>query len=96
MRQLRLTPAARSDLRAIYREGVRQFGEAQARRYLNTLTAELRFIGEFPLAVRLREEFIPPLRIHPVSAHVIIFVVTDDEVHITRIRHGREDWNPNG
>lgn len=95
MKPLRLTPIARSDLRTIYREGVRLFGEVQARRYFNLLTEELRFIEAFPLAVRLRDEFVPAVRIHPAGAHVIIFDVMETEIIVARIRHGREDWKPN-
>jgi len=95
MKPLRLTPAARADLRTIYQEGVRRFGDVQARRYFDRLTEELRFIESFPLAVRLRDEFVPAVRIHPAGAHVIIFDVRETEIIVARIRHGREDWNPN-
>jgi len=91
--KVRLTPAARADLRAIYREGVRLFGQVQAARYIAVLEQALRFIGDFPLAVRLRPEFNPPLRVHPVSAHIIVFDVAQGEVIVVRIRHGREDWD---
>lgn len=93
--QGRLTPLAGSDLRAIYLEGLRLYGEAQARRYLLRLSEEMRFIREFPFVPRLREEFVPPVRVHPVAAHVIIFEVREEEVIIARIRHGREDCTPN-
>jgi toxin ParE1/3/4 len=89
---LRLTPAARDDLRAIFREGVRLFGEQQARRYLEQLGNELRFVGDFPQAVRLRDEFNRPVRVHRFNAHIIIFDIVGDEVVVARIRHGHEDW----
>ena len=90
--KLRLTPAARDDLRAVFREGIRLFGEKQARRYLGQLDRDLRFVADFPEAVRLRDEFSRPVRIHRSGAHIIIFDIVSDEVVVARIRHGREDW----
>lgn len=90
--KLRLTPAARDDLRAVFREGVRLFGEQQARRYLGQLERELHYVADFPEAVRLRDEFSRPVRIHRFGAHIIVFDIISDEVVVARIRHGREDW----
>jgi toxin ParE1/3/4 len=89
---LRLTPAAEHDLRSIFKDGVRLFGEAQARRYVEQIGKALRFVGDFPEAVRLREEFYRPVRVHRAGAHVIIFDIVGDEVIVARIRHGHEDW----
>jgi toxin ParE1/3/4 len=90
---LRLTLLAQDDLRSILREGIRLFGEQQARRYLEQLGKELRFIADFPEAVRLRDEFYRPVRVHRFNAHVIIFDIVENEVVVARIRHGHEDWS---
>ncbi len=93
---VRISRQALSDLQAIYRQGVRQFGEQQATAYQQALNEAFRFIAAFPNANRARAEFAKPYRIHRHQAHLIFYRVEDDEVHITRIRHGHEDWNPNG
>lgn len=90
--RLRLTHLAQEDLRSIFREGVRLFGEQQARSYLGQISKELRFVGDFPQAVRMRDEFYRPVRVHRFNAHVIIFDIIGDEVVVARIRHGHEDW----
>lgn len=92
---VRISRQALSDLQAIYRQGVHQFGERQATAYQQALNEAFQFIAEFPNANRAREEFAKPYRIHRLQAHLIFYRVGDGEVHITRIRHGREDWNPN-
>lgn len=49
-------------------------------------------LADQPRMARLRTEFVPPVRIHPHAAHVIVFEETDAGIVILRVRHGREDW----
>lgn len=89
---VRISRRALADLQAIYRQGVRQFGAQQATAYQQALNEALRFIAEFPEASRARTELVKPYRIHRHQAHLVFYRVQDDEVYITRIRHGHEDW----
>ena len=88
----RLSVAARQDVIDIFLRSEEMFGEAQAARYHADLHATFAFLGDNPGAARVRREFEPEVRVHPHKAHVIVYVVDDDEVLIVRIRHGREDW----
>ena len=57
------------------------------------LAKTFEFLAENPQAARLREEIDPPVRIHPVQAHLVVYRVDDDgDVFVIRIRHGHEDW----
>lgn len=88
----RLSAQAEADLIGIYVEGLRAFGMAQAERYQDRLEQALSLIGETPELARLRPEITPPVRIHPVEAHLIVYLTDDKGVRILRIRHHRENW----
>ncbi|PBB64827.1 plasmid stabilization protein ParE [Mesorhizobium sp. WSM4312] len=37
---------------------------------------------------------IPPMRIHPFKAHLVVYrIEADGHILIVRIRHGHEDWS---
>jgi len=91
--KFRLSRQALVDLNAIYRQGVRQFGEQQAAIYQQALKETFRFIAEFPEASRVRTEFNRPYRVHRHQAHLIFYRLEDGKVYIARIRHGHEDWS---
>lgn len=88
----RLSRRAEEDVIQLYLAGVRQFGAAQAERYYEGLERAFEFLAAHPLAARERFEIVPPVRIHPYKAHLVVYVVDDDGVLILRVRHGREDW----
>ena len=51
------------------------------------------FLGDHPRAARLREEILPPVRVHRYQSQLIVYEVSeDDEVLVLRVRHGHEDW----
>lgn len=89
---IRLSAAAREDLKSILREGLRRFGETAAFRYNEDLKRLLHLIGETPFMARERDEFEPPIRVHPFRSHIIIYQIEEDHVLVLRIRHGHEDW----
>ena len=89
----RLTAKAAQDIGKIYLNGVRQFGPRQADEYHALLERSFRFLARNPLAARERPEFSPPVRIHPVQSHIVIYrVEVDGDVLVIRVRHGHEDW----
>ena len=93
MVRYRLTRAASDDIMAIFVDGVERFGLLQADLYHAGLAAAFERIAEYPFAVRLREEIVPPVRVRRFRAHLILYdLVEDDRPLILRVRHGREDW----
>lgn len=96
---LKLSKAAEADLIDIYLHGAQTFGQVQAERYQDRLDRALLTLVATPKLARERFEISPPVRVHPVQAHIIVYRIEEDStVHILRIRHQREDWvdNPGG
>jgi toxin ParE1/3/4 len=90
----RLTQSAVEDIHAIYRYGAQQFGLKQADAYHSQLERAFEFLAINPLAARARLELSPPVRIHPVGSHLVIYQVDEDGVLlIIRVRHAHEDWS---
>lgn len=88
----RLSSKAQDDLVAIYIEGAREFGIAQADAYHSALEGVFTLLGDYPEMARLREEIAPPVRIHPFKSHIVVYEVEGGEVTILRVRHARENW----
>ncbi|MDO6591501.1 type II toxin-antitoxin system RelE/ParE family toxin [Loktanella sp. D2R18] len=90
----RLSQKADADLISIYLNGIENYGYAQTEGYMDKIDSMIELIVQSPKIARLREEISPPVRIHPVGAHIIIYLIDDHRmVRILRIRHGRENWS---
>ncbi|MBJ6137318.1 type II toxin-antitoxin system RelE/ParE family toxin [Marinobacter litoralis] len=88
-----LSRKAEEDIIAIYLHGLENFGEAQAAKYHAQLGACFEFLAQNPYAAAERVEISPPVRIHPIGVHIVIYQITDSgSVFIVRVRHEREDW----
>jgi len=89
----RLSLEAEEDVIGIAEAGVRLFGTTQARKYHDELFAIFDLIAANPRMARERHEIVPPMRIHPFKAHLIVYRVHETgDVFIVRVRHGHEDW----
>ncbi|MCH8537040.1 MAG: type II toxin-antitoxin system RelE/ParE family toxin [Alkalimonas sp.] len=89
----RLSELAEQDLIDIFLYGAKTFGVKEARRYHQQFTRTFEFLAEHPKAAPLRQEINPPVRIHPIGQHLVIYQqVADHCIFIIRIRHGHEDW----
>ena len=89
----RLSAAAEADLIDIYIKGAQEFGVTQAEVYQDKLDQALHLLGDNPKIARLREETNPSVRIHPVEAHIIVYLIDDQNIaRILRVRHQRENW----
>ncbi|MFT3967865.1 MAG: type II toxin-antitoxin system RelE/ParE family toxin, partial [Sphingobium sp.] len=84
----RLSREADEDIVRIYVEGARLFGCAQAESYHQELKSLFELLAANPRMARERSEIVPPVRIHPYKAHLIVYVVdASDDILIIRIRH---------
>lgn len=93
MRDWQLTQKAEEDLIDIWLEGVGTFGAVQADRYQDGFEAAFELLVRFPEMARLRQELTPPVRVHPIGSHLIVYQVRPNgDVLVVRVRHGREDW----
>lgn len=89
----RLTRRAAQDVRTIYRASFKLFGELQADRYHQNLERTMELLAGNPSLTRLRDEIRPPVRVHPVESHLIIYrEIAANSIEIIRVCHGHEDW----
>ena len=86
-----LRPAARADLEAIWRQGAETWAPDQADRSADGFFALFDLLAEFPGMARERTEFTPCVRIHPSSAHLIVYRQDGQGIEIIRILHARQD-----
>ena len=82
---------AREDLIAIYADGVRLFGEAQADRYLDGLFYLFDLLTDNP---DLETAFGQAVRRIVYKSHVVYYEHSDDEVVIVEVRAGGMDARP--
>ena len=86
-----IRPAARDDLATIWRESASNWGEAQADRYADSLFALFDLLVRFPELAPERPEFAPPVRIHPIGAHIVIYHAGGDGIEVIRVLHARQE-----
>ena len=88
-----LSNKAEEDIIAIFVAGAERFGLIQAQRYHQQLTTTFEFLSDNPQAAPVCEELIPPVRLHPVGSHLVIYQLeADNSIFIIRVRHAHEDW----
>ena len=66
---------------------LRQWGEAQAARYLAQLGGCCRRVGDSPMIGRACPRILPGLRRIEQGRHVVFFLVADGDVLIVRVIH---------
>ena len=59
---------------------------------MEALMKGFEFIGANPRASRERREISPPVRVHVVGSHLIIYPIDERDAYILRIMHGHADW----
>ncbi len=87
-----LTPAAQSDLEAIWLYSAETWSPNQADRYLDGLARSMETLCELPEIARLHPEFAPSVRIHPSAKHLIIYRHESDDLIVLRVLAARQDW----
>ncbi|PTS87349.1 hypothetical protein DBR17_06205 [Sphingomonas sp. HMWF008] len=91
MAELRLSGAARRDLREIRREGVRLHGDAASEAYLLGLDRLFALLRQQPFAGQARAEFRQSMRSLSHRPHRILYHVEGNTVIIDRILHQARD-----
>ncbi len=79
--------AAEADLSDIWHYGAANWGIEQADRYADGLFSLFDLLSDFPEMARERDEFSPPVRIHPNGVHLVIYRIDGQGIEITRILH---------
>lgn len=92
MMRLSYSPAARRDLKSIYKQSGRQFGPKQADRYRDGQLQALRFVADHPLASPEHVGYRTPIRYHLYQSHLIFYAVEGDVLQIVRVMHQQQDW----
>jgi toxin ParE1/3/4 len=88
-----LTNEAAKDLEAILLDGMGRFGINVAIDYHQKLFQVFELLAQFPEMSRERVELSPPVRIHPVGSHIVIYQLqANQDIRIVRVRHAHEDW----
>lgn len=85
-----LHPAAQDDLAAVWCHGAARWGPDRADRYADGLFTLFDLLADFPEMARERPEFSPPVRIHPIEAHLVIYRVAAPGIEIIRVLHGHQ------
>ena len=86
------TRQADQDIIDIYVHGAAAYGIDQAERYHQGLVKAFEILAENPLLARERNEFDPPVRLHPCQAHMIAYLTRPEGILIVRVLHGRRAW----
>jgi toxin ParE1/3/4 len=84
-----IRPIASADLDAIYSQTFDQWGQAQARAYLEALQHLINLFADHPDIARERTEIQPPVRLHPFRSHLVIFRADAEVLEILRVIHAR-------
>jgi toxin ParE1/3/4 len=86
------SPAAKGDLLDIWRYYARVASPDIADNFLREIDRAAQGIGENPLLARTRNELMPGVRSAVVRPHVFFCRITNGDVEIVRVLHGRRDF----
>lgn len=84
-------PLAEQDIADIWVDGADRWGVEQADRYFDAMVNLFDLLSEQPEIARLREEFSPPVRIHPYGSHVVVYETVKTGIAIIRVLHNRRN-----
>lgn len=91
MSGFKLLPKAENDLETIWLYTESKWGINQAHDYLDGLIGVFQLLSENPLMCRERKEFTPPVHIHHHAHHLIIFIISGEQINIIRVLHESMD-----
>lgn len=91
--QLVIAPAAQHDLANIYRYSLTTWGQAQAETYMTQMEQNLWLLTAQPSIGKERNDLFPGVRSLPVNKHLVYYQHRQNQIHVARILHGRQDPN---
>jgi toxin ParE1/3/4 len=91
MARLRITVAARNDLRDLRRHSLAMFGPAATRAYLEGLRAIFVLLETHPHAGAAEVDLGPSIRAFPYRSHRVYYRAREGETTIVRILHHARD-----
>jgi toxin ParE1/3/4 len=90
-KRIQFSPAARQDLRDIWRGLAEHSTLTLADAKTLVLQEKLLMLSRFPEAGRRREDLVTGMRSFPAAEFVIFYQIFDDSIQIIRILNGRRD-----
>ncbi|WP_457647444.1 type II toxin-antitoxin system RelE/ParE family toxin [Profundibacter sp.] len=84
-------PLAEQDITDIWIYGADRWGVDQADNYFDGMVNLFSLLSEQPEMACLRDEFRPPVRIHPYGAHVVVYETVETGIAIIRVLHNRRN-----
>ena len=91
MSRFELTAAAETDLQGIAEYSREQWGDAQARAYLDALQRRLGVLAQSPALGRTRPDLPGTLHSFPVEQHIAYYRVQPSGIVVVRLLHQRQD-----
>ena len=90
--EYRLSPAALSDLDAIWDYSARIWSVSLAETYIRGLASDMDLLVQHPGVARERTEIRPPVRLYRSGLHLIIYRIEAEWLDVLRIVHARQNW----
>ena len=90
--ECRLSPAALSDLDAIWDYTLRLWSVDQAETYIRTIASDMSLLLRHPEIARERLEIRPAVRVYRSGSHLIIYRIEASWLDVLRIVHARQNW----
>jgi len=90
--EYRLSPAALTDLDAIWDYTARTWSVSQAETYIRRLAADMDLLVQHPGIARERVEIRPPVRLSRSGSHLVIYRIEAEWLDLLRIVHARQNW----
>lgn len=86
---IKFSPAARQDLRDIWRYSAENWGKARADAYIGDLYAAFSRLAQFPGSGHLDERYGAGIRLSRSGLHLIIHRASENAIEVIRILHGQ-------
>jgi toxin ParE1/3/4 len=91
MREVVFGPRAADDLIAIADDTKAEWGEPQAKGYVDTIRKKIEFVAEYPGAGSEVSGLPPGYRKVGSGSHRVIYRYSDSELNVVRVIHERQD-----
>ena len=90
--EYRLSPAALSDLDAIWDYSAHMWSVTQVETYIHGLASDMDLLVQHPSIARERTEIRLPVRLYRSGSHLIIYRIEAGWLEVLRIVHAWQNW----